>query len=230
MLNNWDADVPAVKPIDAASLLLYRCVNGRDEVLMGRRPSRSSFMPDVYVFPGGAVDACDARAKPSTRLAEQCAEHMAVGGSAVRAQTLAMAAVRETYEETGLLIARPGHPGGVKDDSWQAMASHGVSADLSIVKYLARATTPADQPKRFNARFFMCDAADVHNLNPDNLKVNDELLDLRWMPSNNPDELPLRSVTKFILAELDTWLNHRDQWQGYAMFTQRLGKRQIRRS
>lgn len=197
---------------------------------MGRRPSRSSFMPDVYVFPGGAVDSCDARAKPSLTLAEDTAAHMAVGGSVARAQTLAMAAVRETYEETGLLITKAGHPGAVKDASWQAMASRGLSADLSVLKYFARATTPADQPKRFNARFFICRAEDVNNLNPDTLKDNDELLDLRWVPLSNPDELPLRSVTKFLLSELDIWLNRREQWLGYPMFTQRSGTPQIQRS
>lgn len=197
---------------------------------MGRRPSKSSFMPGVYVFPGGAVDACDARAKPSTTLALNCAEHMAVGGSAARAQTIAMAAVRETYEETGLLITRPGHPGAVKDESWQTMANRGLSADLSALKYFGRATTPADQPKRFNARFFICCAADVKDLEPDKLEDNDELLDLRWVPISNPDELPLRTVTKFLLTELDIWLNRREEWEGYPMFTQRSGKRQIQRS
>ena len=220
----------AVKPKDAASLLLYRTNLGKDEVLMGRRPSKSSFMPGVYVFPGGAVDTCDARAKPSTTLQKNYSEHMAVGGSAARAQTIAMAAVRETFEETGILITRPGNPGAVKDESWQALASQGVSADLSVLKYFGRATTPADQPKRFNARFFICNSADVKDLNPDNLKNNDELLDLRWVPISNPDDLPLRRVTAFLLKELDIWLNRRSDWQGYPMFTQRSGKPQILRS
>jgi len=220
----------AVKPKDAASLILYRSVNGKDEVLMGRRPSKSSFMPGVYVFPGGAVDASDARAKPGSSLALNCAEHMAVGGSVARAQTIAMAAVRETYEETGLLITQPGHPGAVKDESWQIMASRGLSADLSVLKYFGRATTPADQPKRFNARFFICCAADVKNLDPDSLTDNDELLDLRWVPTSNPDELPLRRVTRFFLTELDIWLNRRAEWDGYPLFTQRSGKLHIQRS
>ena len=220
----------AIKPKDAASLLLYRTVKGSDEVLMGRRPSKSSFMPGVYVFPGGAVDACDARAKPSSKLSHNCAEHMAVGGSAARAQTIAMAAVRETYEETGLLITQTGHPGVVNDESWQAMANLGLSADLSVLRYFGRATTPADQPKRFNARFFICSATEVANLDADNLKDNDELLDLRWVPTHNPDELPLRRVTQFLLKELDIWINHKSHWEGYPMFTQRSGTPVIQRS
>lgn len=181
-------------------------------------------MPDVYVFPGGAVDACDARAKPSSCMKDSCAEHMAVGRSPARAQTLAMAAVRETYEETGLLITQSGNPGAVKDGTWQTLAALGVSADLSALQYFGRATTPADQPIRFNARFFVCDSAAVSGLNTDELKQNEELLDLRWVPLHNPDGLRLRSVTKFLLQELDIWLNHPDQWQGFPMFTQRAGK------
>jgi len=115
----------AVKPRDAASVLVYRTDGDTTRLLMGRRPSKSRFMPGVYVFPGGAVDQCDARAKPMAGLCESCASHMAVGGSQARAQTIAMAAVRETFEETGLLITGPGHPGTVKDASWQQMAEQG---------------------------------------------------------------------------------------------------------
>jgi len=137
--------VTAVTPRDAASLLLYRKEANRVLVLMGRRPGKSRFMPDVYVFPGGRVDACD----------------MAVGRSHARAQTIAMAAVRETYEETGLLVASAGNPGTVKDASWQLFGSRGCSADLSILTYLGRAITPASESIRFHARFFVCDIAAV---------------------------------------------------------------------
>ena len=212
--------------------MLYRSSHddGQFEVLMGRRPSKSRFMPDVYVFPGGAVDSCDARAKPATPLSSHCAEHMAVAGSKARAQTLAMAAVRETFEETGLLIARTGNPGGVKDASWQALSEQGLSADLAALEYFGRAITPADQPIRFNARFFICDSAQVESFNPDALVQNTELLDLRWVPIDNPDKLALRSVTQFLLIEMDTWLNHRAQWPGYPSFSQKSGQRIVARS
>ena len=197
---------------------------------MGLRPSKSRFMPDVYVFPGGAVDASDARAKPAVPLSDDCAQYMAVAGSAARAQTIAMAAVRETFEETGLLIARPGNPGAVKESSWQAMATRGMSADLSALKYIGRATTPADQPIRFNARFFLCDSESVESLDGDSWVQTDELLDLRWVPIHNPGELTIRNVTQFLLIELDTWLNNKEQWQGYPAFTKKSGKRVVERS
>ncbi len=220
----------AIKPRDAASLMLYRSKQGSFEVLMGRRPSKSRFMPDVYVFPGGAVDAADARAKPATPLCESCAKHMAVAGSLARAQTIAMAVVRETFEETGLLIASRGTPGVVKDATWQTLAMRGVSADLSVLQYFGRAITPADQPIRFNARFFICDSQRVDSLNTDELTQSDELLDLRWIPIHNPDELALRDITKFLLHEMDIWLNRREQWLGYPAFTKKAGKRVVSRS
>ncbi len=220
----------AIKPRDAASLLLYRMNADRYEVLVGRRPSKSRFMPDVYVFPGGAVDPVDARAKPASGLDKSFATHMAVGNSQARAQTIAMAAVRETFEETGVSITQTGHPGSVNDDSWQALAQRGVSADLSVLKYFARATTPADQPMRFHARFFVCNAIDVAGFDDKQLKQTDELLDLRWMPIENPDDLPLRSVTKFLLKEFASWLNPAEAHTGYPAFTQRSGQRVVTRS
>jgi len=197
---------------------------------MGRRPGKSRFMPDVYVFPGGAVDACDARAKPAKPFSSEFTAHMAVSGSHARAQTLAMAAVRETFEETGVLISAKGQPGSVKDESWQALAKLGQSADLSVIRYFGRAITPSPQSIRFHARFFVCDASDVSGLDPDALTQTDELLDLRWMPLDNPDELPLRRITQFILKEFDGWLNRPDEWQGFPMYTHRAGKPFVQRS
>jgi len=222
--------VAVVKPRDAASLLLYRQGADRHEVLVGLRPSQSRFMPDVFVFPGGAVDPSDARAKPSSKLCESFSPYMAIANSHTRAQTIAMAAVRETLEETGIAIVKAGHPGAVKDPTWQALAKRGVSADLSVLKYFARATTPADQPIRFHARFFVCAAEDVVGLNTDQLEQTDELLDLQWMPIDNPNKLPLRTVTQFLLQELSDWLDPTQKPKGYPAFTQRRSKPVVVRS
>jgi len=219
-----------IKPRDAASLLLYREQDKVIEVLMGRRPSKSRFMPDVYVFPGGAVDPVDARAKPASELNPSFAQHMAVGQSQARARTIAMAAVRETFEETGVSITKAGNPGAVKDDTWQVLAKQGLSADLSVIQYFGRATTPADQPMRFHARFFVCDSATVVGLDTNQLTQTEELLDLRWVPITNPEDLPLRSVTKFLLKEFALTLDPNEPHQGYPAFTQKSGKPVVLRS
>jgi 8-oxo-dGTP pyrophosphatase MutT (NUDIX family) len=82
-------NVQRSRPRDAASLLIYRQQQGELQVLMGRRSTRARFLPDVYVFPGGALETAD-------RLAARADGH--------RATALARAAVREAHEETGLQL------------------------------------------------------------------------------------------------------------------------------
>ena len=74
---------------------------------MGRRRAGARFVPGCYVFPGGAVDPADRNARPATRLDPRIVGKLAVANSAQRAQALAMAAVRETYEETGYWSVKP---------------------------------------------------------------------------------------------------------------------------
>ncbi|MBV8937432.1 MAG: NUDIX domain-containing protein, partial [Alphaproteobacteria bacterium] len=89
---------PVVRPRDAASLILLRG-EGRDlEVLAGRRPRHVKFMPGVHVFPGGAID-------PPDRVAWS----IETGTDALgpRLARSARAALRETWEEVGVLVGRP---------------------------------------------------------------------------------------------------------------------------
>src|SRR5215471_13286437 len=87
-----------VRPRDAASLILLRG-DGKDlEVLAGRRPLHVRFMPGVHVFPGGAIDPPD-----------NIAWHVETGADALAPRLLrcARAALRETWEEAGVLVGRP---------------------------------------------------------------------------------------------------------------------------
>src|SRR5512144_2772283 len=88
-----------VRPRDAASLILLRG-KGRDlELLAGRRPGHVRFMPGVWVFPGGAIDPEDL--KPWR--VETGGEHLPS-----RLVRCARAALRETWEEVGVLVGRQG--------------------------------------------------------------------------------------------------------------------------
>ena len=84
---------------------------------MGRRHERHSFMPGKFVFPGGAVDEADARVRPAVDLEPSTLAKLMLRmrgrPSARRARALAMAAVRETFEETGLILGRPARSTGV---------------------------------------------------------------------------------------------------------------------
>jgi 8-oxo-dGTP pyrophosphatase MutT (NUDIX family) len=173
----------AVKPRDAASLVIVRGQGRAARVLLGRREPRHRFMPDVWVFPGGQVDRRDARAPARSELSPAVASKLEARWPPARARALAIAAIRETFEETGLAF------GEVADGK--------LLPDLGRVDYLARAITPTLSPIRFHARFFLGDAADGSG----RLGGNGELLDLRWIPIPEALALPIINVTRFVLEE-----------------------------
>src|SRR5580704_5994135 len=102
--------LPNQRPRDAATLILIDASGPTAKVLLGKRHHGHKFMPGKYVFPGGAVEPADKRmptARPLDRHAEQRLMHAVKRPSPVKARALAMAAIRETYEETGLLLGAP---------------------------------------------------------------------------------------------------------------------------
>ena len=173
----------AVKPRDAASLVIVRGRGSDTRVLLGRREPRHRFMPDVWVFPGGRVDQKDARSPVSSELAPAVAAKLEARWSPTRARALAVAAVRETFEETGLAFGE--------------LVDGQLRPSLGGLDYLARAITPALSPIRFHARFFLADAAEGSG----QLGGDGELLDLRWIPIPEAMELPIINVTRFVLQE-----------------------------
>jgi len=186
-----------VRPRDAASLILLRKGSGGLEVLMGRRLRRAAFLPDHYVFPGGRVDGSDARARPASPLDASAVPHMKVAKRPGRARAVAMAAVRETFEESGLLLGEEGDVGAVRSSTWRAIRRTGLAPALARLHYVGRAITPTPSPIRFHARFFMADACHVVGT----LGGSGELLDLHWTPLANALRLPIADVTQFMLGE-----------------------------
>jgi 8-oxo-dGTP pyrophosphatase MutT (NUDIX family) len=178
-----------VRPRDAASLVILRGEGPRTEVLMGKRARRHRFMPDMYVFPGGRLDREDKTApvlrdlpkKPRERLTRQFGREDVARG-------LAVAAVRETWEETGLVFGR------IEDGA--------LKPDLSRLDYLARAITPPPSPIRFHARFFVTDAAHAECGGRGDLAGSGELLDLDFRPLDECLSMPIADVTEFVLEEV----------------------------
>jgi 8-oxo-dGTP pyrophosphatase MutT (NUDIX family) len=184
------AKPPAVRARDAASLILLRG-EGRDlELLAGRRPLHVRFMPGVYVFPGGAVDAEDGRAWQGETGAEWLPQ---------RLLRCARAALRETWEEAGVFYGRAeSAPRALQAASpvAEAYAAAGVVAALDKLAYVGRAITPVRVFRRFNTRFFLGDGADVVG----EPHATDELEDVRWHPIGRQPLEPLRDVSQFMLA------------------------------
>jgi 8-oxo-dGTP pyrophosphatase MutT (NUDIX family) len=213
------------RPRDAASLILLRLEDREQRVLVGRRPAQARFLPGRYVFPGGALEPGDSRARPASELPAGMAELMAVGGRVSRARSLAMAAVRETFEETGLLLAAAGDVGPERSSSWSAMRAHGVAPALGRLSYVGRAITPVVSSIRFHARFFVADARYATG----ELGGDSELEDLHWCPVNELEGLPTIEVQSFMLAHAIAALSANDrQSSGKPLFTQRAGQRYIR--
>ena len=114
------------RPRDAATLILLDRSGETFRVLLGRRHMRHAFMPGKFVFPGGRTDPYDSRVPVAAELDPR--EESKLRGprtSRARARAIAMSAVRETYEEAGLLIGRKGEFTTSRAD-WQGFADNGV--------------------------------------------------------------------------------------------------------
>jgi len=198
----------SVKPRDAASLLLLRQEKDETRVLMGRRPTHSAFAPDVFVFPGGKVDRQDGQTACPFPLETDTLRSLRTGSSVSlrAARALANAAIRETYEETGLLLARPADFRAPGPGTWHAFEQHGLGPDHGALRMIGRAITPSTSPVRYHARFFVAQAAGTRG----ELRASEELVELDWYPIGSALKLPIIDVTHFMLEETLRWRQTRE--------------------
>ncbi|MBU3029309.1 NUDIX domain-containing protein [Paracoccus marinaquae] len=193
---------PADPPIrDAATMILLRRAASGASVLMGMRGAKAVFMPSKYVFPGGAVDAEDAGAPLARKLAEPHLRRLGAEpreGAGSNPDAIAAAALRELAEETGLLIGQTGGP----RSPWPGYAETGLGPDASTLSYVFRAITPPGRPRRFDAHFFVADAAAISGDPEDFGRACDELSHLHWVPLTEARALNLPFITEVVLAEV----------------------------
>lgn len=202
-----DADVPIR---DAATVMIVRD-SPQFEVLMVQRASRAAFGASAWVFPGGRVDQADAVGEVLTSPNEVEVE-VADGKGGVAWQT---AAVRETIEEAGVLlapvteqidaatIAAIRHSLLHEDaDLPTLLDTHGITQDLSQLHEVARFITPMGPPRRFDTWFYLTQAPPGQIVSPD----GSEVVNARWVSPSAAldlwasDAFPLMSVTHRMLA------------------------------
>ncbi len=175
---------------DAATVIVLRDRGGTPAVLMGRRGSGAAFMPDLYVFPGGAVDPGDGDIDLLRPLPEPCRSRIGP-----RADAIAAAAIRELAEETGLHLGVPGTWDPPAD--WASFGALGLRPDAGALSFVFRAITPPGQTRRFDARFFLLDADALAE--GDFSAASGELSDLRWVPLSDLAQVAVPRITSHVL-------------------------------
>lgn len=200
---------------DAATIVLVRDADtATPRVLMGQRGSAAAFMPSKYVFPGGAVDADDRLITLPAPLAEVERARLAdrpVTATAPAPEAMTAAAIRELWEEAGLMLGRPGTWEGDVPADWAEFAAAGLRPSGDALRFLFRAVTPPGRPRRFDARFFLARAEDIAGDLDDFSRATDELSHLHWIALSEARSLDLPFITEVVLAEAEAILREQRQ-------------------
>lgn len=206
------AGAPVMPGIDktalrhAATVVLWRQqAGGSVQVLMGQRGDKAAFMPSKYVFPGGAVDSADADVVLADGLPAACALRLQVD-TAIAPETLAAAAIRELWEETGLALGVSGTwaapPPPDEGYDWAGFAARGLVPCAGAMQFIFRAITPPGRSRRFDARFFLVPATQIPGDIDDFSAASDELSHLHWIDLAATRSLDLPFITEVVLAEV----------------------------
>jgi 8-oxo-dGTP pyrophosphatase MutT (NUDIX family) len=193
-----------VKPKAASSLVLVDTTQSIPRVLMGRRNASLRFMPGKFVFPGGRVEREDRDITAADALDDSVAARLGKRNrrDAPEPRTLALAAIRETFEETGLVIGEKAAPSGTTvPRSWRDFIGLGFLPKIGDLRFLARAVTPQHLPRRFDTRFFIADAASIAYRVDGVAHADAELVELLWLPIAEALQLDLGNITGSVLRE-----------------------------
>jgi len=201
-----DQSFPNLRPRDSATLILIDRAHPIPKVLLGRRHLRHRFMPGKFVFPGGRIEPADRLMATTAPLHQRHVDRLMQRlrrPSAAKAAAFALAAVRETYEETGLMLGvRTDAPIKTPPGAWEAFAKAGILPDLSAIHFIARAITPPKRPLRFDSRFFAADASAIADRAEGFVGPDAEFVELVWLPINEARSLDMPGITAVVLEEL----------------------------
>jgi 8-oxo-dGTP pyrophosphatase MutT (NUDIX family) len=197
---------PYYRPKDAATLILVDRSGSMPKVLVGRRHDKVVFMPGKFVFPGGRVDKSDYRVPVAAPIPGELEANLLKGNpriAASRARSLAVAAIREACEETGLCLGRKAEGGARLDGPWRPFADAGLLPDPSGLFLIARAITPPGRVRRFDTRFFTADASTITHRVEGVVHADAELVELIWVEIGSKPLADLHPMTKNVLGELE---------------------------
>lgn len=192
-----------VAPRDAATVVLTRAGAAGPDVYLLSRHTTMAFAGGMAVFPGGGVDPRDAHDGVPWAGPSPVAWAAQLGCTEIEARALVCAAVRETFEESGVLLAGPSATDVVHDvsgDEWEADRVALETRELSLTELLSRRglvlrsdllgawaawTTPAFEPRRYRTWFFVA-ALPAGQVTRD---VSSESVSVQWMPAGRALEL-----------------------------------------
>jgi 8-oxo-dGTP pyrophosphatase MutT (NUDIX family) len=198
---------PYRRPKDAATLILVDRSANTPKALVGKRHDKVVFMPGKFVFPGGSVDTSDNRVPVAAPIPRELEANLLKGSPKIapsRAHSLAIAAIREAAEETGLCLGRKS--GGAQpklDGPWKPFTEAGLLPDPSGLFLIARAITPPGRVRRFDTRFFTADASSITHKVEGVVHADAELVELVWVELGSPPLADLHPMTKNVLNQLE---------------------------
>ena len=196
----------APRPRIASTIVLTHGPKDTPRILMGQRSKRHDFMPSVYVFPGGRVDRGDSYVDYEGDLSPRTETILEAAFPPRKARAVALASVRETYEETALLLGTPAETvRNHRDPSWDAFREAGLKPSLDGIEVFGRAVTPPHRHKRFDAWFFI-----KHLDTPELPEIADsaELLNVGWFTFDEIWKLELQRATQMMLKVLERYMSY----------------------
>ena len=195
------APVDKTQVRNAATVIVLRDRTTAPRILMGQRGANAVFMPNKFVFPGGAVDEGDHTVLLASSLAAPCASRLEDDSAPGLGPALAAAAIRELFEETGQVLGMPGTWDAPPPD-WQEFAATGHLPHAAPLQFVFRALTPPGRPRRFDARFFLVDADDLTSDLDDFSAASDELSHLQWIALDQVRTFDMPFITEVVLSEI----------------------------
>ena len=172
------------------------------KIFLGRRRADNVFLPDKWVFPGGRCELADQHVAPAGRLSDADVEALAWGahspGQQKVAASLGVTAVREVFEETGLIIGEASQLSAPVPENWQAFAATGYRPSVASLKFLARAITPPARPRRYDTRFFIANARAIAH---DAQRHDGEFTEQGWFTLSRCRTLDIPNITRLILDD-----------------------------